>query len=328
MKALLVDHQNGSPVMRTGTFPDPVPGDRELLVKTEAAALNRADLLQKAGKYPPPDGESPILGLEMSGVVEQAGKDVEGFKPGDPVFGLLGGGGYAEYCIIDYRMARIIPENFSFEEAAAIPEVFLTAYQALFLLGRLEKRETVLIHAGASGVGTAAIQLARVLKDATVLATAGTPEKLTLCRELGADLAINYKKESFAEPIIEHKGPDSTNLIIDFIGAPYWHDNLRIAATDGRIIYLSMLGGSKIDSISLVPVLKKRLTIAGSTLRNRNAEYKIDLMRKFWEDSADKFPKQEIKPVIDSIYDWKDAEKAHQYMADNRNAGKIILMGM
>ena len=263
MKALLVNHVDGKPVMGIGSFPDPLPGDLELLVKIEAAALNRTDLLQKAGKYPPPEGESRIIGLEMAGVVEKAGKDVRGFKAGDPVFGLLGGGGYAEYCTIDYRMARAVPENVSFEEAAAIPEVFLTAYQALFLLGRLEKHEAVLIHAGASGVGTAAIQLARVLKYGNIMTTAGSPEKLTLCRELGAGLAINYKEGSFAEKIIESQGPDSVDLIIDVVGAPYWHDNLRVAATDARIIYLSMLGGAHIDTFSLAPLLKKRLNIAG-----------------------------------------------------------------
>lgn len=328
MKALLVNHVNEKAVMETGSFSDPVPGNLELLVKIEAAALNRADLLQKAGKYPPPDGESPIIGLEMAGVVEKTGKDVRGFKTGDPVFGLLGGGGYAEYCTIDYRMARAVPENVSYEEAAGIPEVFLTAYQALFLLGRLEKHDTVLIHAGASGVGTAAIQLAGVLKDANIITTAGSPEKLTLCRDLGAGLAINYKEGSFAEKIIDSEGSDSVNLIIDFVGAPYWDDNLRVAATDARIIYLSMLGGAHIDTFSLVPILKKRLTIAGSTLRNRNLEYKINLMRKFWEETADKFRTSEIKPVIDSVFDWKDAEKAHLHMSENRNAGKIILTGM
>lgn len=328
MKALLTNHANGKPAMKIGSFPDPEPGNLEMLVKIEAAALNRADLLQKAGKYPPPDGVSPIIGLEMSGVVEKTGKDVQGFKIGDPVFGLLGGGGYAEYCTIDYRMARPVPENVSFEEAAGIPEVFLTAYQALFLLGRLKKHETVLIHAGASGVGTAAIQLSRVLKSAGIITTAGSPEKLTLCRELGANLAINYKEGSFADKIIDSEGSDSVDLIIDFVGAPYWHDNLRVAATDARIIYLSMLGGAHIDTFSLAPVLKKRLTIAGSTLRNRNLEYKINVMRKFWEETADKFQTSEIKPVIDSVFDWKDAEKAHQYMSENRNAGKIILTGM
>ena len=328
MKALIVDHENGTPVMKTGTVQDPVPGSRDLLVKTEAAALNRADLLQKAGKYPPPDGESPIIGLEMAGVVVEAGKDVKGFSTGDAVFGLLAGGGYAEYCAIDYRMARKIPEEMSFEEAAAIPEVFLTAFQALFLLGKLKKRETVLIHAGASGVGTAAIQLAKSLKKTTVLSTAGSDVKLDLCRRLGADLAINYKKESFAEKIIESEGPDSVNLILDFVGAPYWRDNIRIAAVDARIIYLSMLGGAHIDQVSLIPLLKKRLTVAGSTLRNRSSGYKIELMRKFWDKTADKFLKSEIKPVIDTVFDWKDIEKAHRHMAENRNAGKIILTGM
>jgi putative PIG3 family NAD(P)H quinone oxidoreductase len=328
MNALIVQQKNGRPVMVMGTVSDPIQGPDQLLVKIEAVALNRADLLQKAGEYPPPEGESPIIGLEMAGVVEKAGKDVRGFKAGDAVFGLLGGGGYAEYCIIDYRMARKIPEHMSFEEAAAIPEVFLTAYQALFLLGGLDKNETVLIHAGASGVGTAAIQLARVLKDAVILTTAGSSDKLEVCKKMGADLAINYREGSFGDRIIDSEGPDSVNLIIDFVGAPYWHDNVRIAAPDARIIYLSMLGGTRIEDFSLTPVLKKRLKIVGSTLRNRSLEYKIDLMRKFWQQTADKFLRLEVKPVIDSIFNWHEAEDAHQYMAENKNAGKIILTGM
>ena len=314
--------------MTPGTVPDPIPDDDQLLIKIKAAALNRADLLQKAGKYPPPEGESSILGLEMSGVVQETGKNVRGFSPGDSVFGLLGGGGYAEYCTLDYRMARRVPEVFSYEEAAAVAEVFLTAYQALILLGELDNGQTVLIHAGASGVGTAAIQLARALKNARIFTTAGSEEKLELCRILGAELAINYHHQSFADLITEKAGKDSVHVIIDFIGAPYWKDNIHVAALDARIILLSMLGGAVVEQVSLVPILKKRLAILGSTLRNRSQEYKIELMHRFWSDTSGLFQKKEIRPVIDSIYDWKDAEKAHERMADNQNAGKIILTGM
>lgn len=328
MKALVVHTENGKKVMNPGTHPDPVPGENDLLVKIEATALNRADLLQKAGKYPPPEGESPILGLEMSGVVEECGSNVSGFKPGDLVCGLLGGGGYAEYCTIDHRVAMHIPEDFSFEEAAAIPEVFLTAYQALFLLGNLQKGENVLIHAGASGVGTAAIQLSGILKDAYVITTAGSDEKLDLCRALGADLTINYKKESFSEVIEKEKGADSVNLVIDFVGAPYWAMNASILAMDGRFVCLSMLGGAAIENFSLIPVLRKRLTLMGSTLRNRPLSYKIDLMEKFRRETTVLFQNKKLKPVIDRIYDWNDVEKAHQRMTENRNSGKIILSGM
>lgn len=328
MKALVTDMDNGRCVMRPGDHPDPVAGENDLLVKIEATALNRADLLQKAGKYPPPRGESPILGLEMAGIVVECGYNVVGFKNGDFVYGLLGGGGYAEYCTIDHRLAMRIPDEFSFEEAAAIPEVFLTAYQALFLLGNLKKGEIVLVHAGASGVGSAAIQLAGVLRQAFVITTAGSDEKLETCRVLGADLAINYKKELFSEIIQKQKGSDSVNLIIDFVGAPYWDMNVDVLSTDGRLVYMSMLGGAAIDNFSLIPVLRKRLAIMGSTLRNRPLSYKIELKKNFEQVTAVLFRDKKLKPVIDSIYDWKDVEKAHQRMAENRNSGKIILTGM
>jgi tumor protein p53-inducible protein 3 len=328
MKALVTDMDNGRCVMRPGVHPDPVADENDLLVKIEATALNRADLLQKEGKYPPPRGESPILGLEMAGIVVECGNNVVGFKNGDFVYGLLGGGGYAEYCTIDHRLAMHIPDEFSFEEAAAIPEVFLTAYQALFLLGNLKKGEIVLVHAGASGVGSAAIQLAGVLRQAFVITTAGSDEKLETCRVLGADLAINYKKELFSEIIQKQKGNDSVNLIIDFVGAPYWDMNVDVLSTDGRLVYLSMLGGAAIENFSLIPVLRKRLAIMGSTLRNRPLSYKIELKKNFEQETAVLFRDKKLNPVIDSIYDWKDVEKAHQRMAENRNSGKIILTGM
>lgn len=328
MRVLVTENKNGKTVMKQGTHPEPVPSDNELLVKIEATALNRADLLQKAGKYPPPKGETPILGLEMAGIVVDTGEGVSLYKPGDNVFGLLAGGGYAEYCTIHEELAMPMPDQYSFEEAAAIPEVFLTAYQALVLLGNLEEKESVLIHAGASGVGTAAIQLAKVLKNARVSATAGSDEKLEHCLSLGADAAINYKKDRFSEVIATNQGKDSVDLIIDFIGSPYWEMNAELLAMDGRLIYLSMLGGPVIEKFSLIPVLRKRLTIRGSTLRNRSLTYKIRLTKKFQSDTLKLFKNGTLKPVIDSIYEWVDVESAHQKMEQNSNSGKIILTGM
>jgi tumor protein p53-inducible protein 3 len=328
MKALLVDREAGSPIMKTGTYPDPSPGSDELLVKVEATALNRADLLQKAGKYPPPEGESPILGLEMAGVVVSTGSDVSRFKAGDRVCGLLGGGGYAEFCTINEGHAMAVPGHFSFEEAAAIPEVFLTAYQALIWLGELSKDKTVLIHAGASGVGTAAIQLARQLRNARIAVTAGSPEKLELCKSLGAQLLINYKEQEFGEIIEQQFGKTSVDLILDFIGSPYWNMNIRSLNVDGRLIYLAMMGGASVEEMSLVPVLRKRLTIRGSTLRNRTNQYKTDLMTDFKKDCEPLFESGKLRPVIDSVFPWEEAEKAHARMKSNQNAGKIILAGM
>ncbi len=328
MKALLVDNRGEKPSMVMGEQPTPSPGPGELLVKVKATALNRADLLQKSGNYPPPAGESTILGLDMAGVVEQVGSDVTRFRPGDPVFGLLPGGGYAEYCTIPEELSLPIPRGWSFEEAAALPEVFLTAWQALVWLGQIGEGETVLIHAGASGVGTAAIQLANRLFGCRVITTAGSEEKLEVCRNLGADLAINYREEEFSERIRSETGPESVDLIIDFIGAPYWEKNLNSLSQDGRLIILAMMGGAVGDRLRLGPLLRKRLTVRGSTLRNRDARYKKRLVADFWDRTEELFLKRELLPVIDSVYDWNDVEAAHRKMEENRNIGKIILNGM
>lgn len=325
MKALLVEEKDGTPVMSAGKAEKPEPAENELLVKIEATALNRADLLQKSGKYPPPKGASEILGLEMAGIVVECGKSVKSFEAGDRAFGLLPGGGYAEYCVIPEGMAMAVPESFSYEEAAALPEVFLTAYQALIWLGNLSGNETVLIHAGASGVGTAAIQLAAQLKGARVCTTSGSKRKQEICASLGATVNINYKEQNFADIIEARLGKESINLVIDFIGKPYWDQNIRILALDGRLVYLAMMGGATIENMSLVPILRKRLTIRGSTLRNRTPEYKIRLTQEFAASCLPLFEDGKLKPVIDSVFDWSDVESAHQRMEQNRNAGKIVL---
>lgn len=328
MKALVIDNSSQQPKMQLGEHPKPQPDNNELLVKIEATALNRADLMQKAGKYPPPEGASPILGLEMAGIVEKCGDEVSRYKEGDRICGLLPGGGYAEYCTIHQDLAMPVPEDFFFEEAAAIPEVFLTAFQAVNWLGELKEGETILIHAGASGVGTAAIQLAKQLKKARIVVTSSTVEKLDLCRSLGADLGINYKEQNFADVIENKLGKYSVDVIIDFVGSPYWEKNMSVLAMDSRLVYLSMLGGSTVEKVNLVPILRKRLTIKGSTLRNRSEAYKIKLTNDFIENCLSLFEIGKLKPVIDSVFDWLDVEKAHKKMQDNKNAGKIILTGM
>lgn len=328
MQAIQVINQDEQNTLEIGPVPDPKLSDKTVLVKIKATALNRADLLQRTGNYPPPEGASEILGLEMSGVVEEVGSEVTKWQAGDRVFGLLAGGGYAEYCTIHEDMAMEIPENLSFEEAAAIPETFLTAFQALDWLGKLQKQETVLIHAAGSGVGTSAIQLAHHLYSARIIATAGKQHKLDTAKELGANYAYNYKEQNYAEEIISDVGPDSVDVIIDFIGKPYWHKNMEVLAMDGRVVYLSFLGGHKVEELSLVPILRKRLSIMGSTLRNRSEQYKIDLTKDFTQKALPLFKTGTLSPVIDSIYDWTDTEQAHQRMQNNKNTGKIVLTGM
>jgi len=261
-------------------------------------------------------------------VVEKVGANVSKWEIGDRVFGLLAGGGYAEYCTIPEDMAMAIPEYLSFEEAAAIPETFLTAFQALDWLGKLQMKETVLIHAAGSGVGTSAIQLANQLYDARIIATASKQHKLDTAKELGANFAYNYKEQNYAEEIIGDIGKDSVDLILDFIGKPYWHKNMEVLAMDGRVVYLSFLGGHKVEDVSLIPVLRKRLSIMGSTLRNRSEEYKIELTQGFASQTLSFFKDGKLKPVIDSTFDWSETEKAHQRMQNNKNTGKIVLTGM
>ena len=328
MKAINVRNPGPDSILEIQDTPTPEPDGNELLVKIEATALNRADLLQRAGNYPVPEGASEILGLEMSGIVEAVGGEVTKFKEGDPVFGLLAGGGYAEYCTIHEDLAFKKPARLSFEEAAAIPETFLTAYQAMVWLGELKDKETILIHAGASGVGTSAIQLAKHLFDATIIATASQQHKLDTCKDLGANFAINYKEEDFRKVITEQLGENSVDVIIDFVGAPYWLKNIDVLAMDGRMVYLSFLGGHKIENLSLVPILRKRLSIKGSTLRNRSDGYKVKLTQEFADRTLDLIKKGKLKPVVDTIYNWEDTEEAHQRMANNKNTGKIVLVGM
>lgn len=328
MKAIQVLNPGKDSSLEIQEVPKPKPGKHEVLVKIEATAINRADLHQRAGKYPPPEGASEILGLEMSGIVEQTGSEVNRWSSGDRVFALLPGGGYAQYCICNEEMLMPLPDTLSFEEAAAIPETFLTAFQALDWLGSLQQKETVLIHAGGSGVGTSAIQLARHLYNGTIITTAGKQHKLDACKEIGANFAYNYKTQDFAEEIGNELGMSSVDLVIDFIGAPYWEKNIEVLAVDGRLVYLSFLGGHKIENISLGPLLRKRLSIMGSTLRSRTLEYKIELTKTFQDACLDLIKSGTIKPVVDSIYGWEDTEEAHQRMSENKNTGKIVLTGM
>lgn len=322
MKAVVVEEGNRH--LYLGECEKPKPTENELLVKVKATALNRADLLQKKGGYPPPKGASPILGLEMAGVVEEAGSHVTGWQKGDRVFALLPGGGYAEYATVPADMAMRIPEGFSYEKAAAIPEVFLTAYLNLFWLGGLKAGQTVLIHAGASGVGTAAIQLVREA-GATSIITAGTKEKRSYCLELGAFEAINYKSGPFETKVQEATGGAGVNIILDFIGAPYWEQNLRSLAVDGRLVIIGTMGGAKTGGVNLGLLLSRRLQVIGTALRSQPVEKKAALTKEFAEFALSRLADGRMKPIIDSVWDWQDAEEAQKYMEQNKNTGKIVL---
>ncbi len=319
MKAVMADPSGEANELVLSQTPRPKPAANELLVKIYATALNRADLLQRRGSYPPPPGASPILGLEMAGIIVATGKSVTKWTPGQRVCSLLSGGGYAQYVVIHEDMALPIPANMRFEEAAAIPEAFLTATQALFWLAKLQKRERVLIHAGASGVGTAAIQLARQ-QEAEVLVTASAP-KHALCRNLGAVHVIDYKEKDFAQVI----GAGSIDVLLDFIGAPYWQRNLRVLQMDGRLVLLGLMGGYKVEGINLARLLQKHIQILTSTLRSRPLSYKISLTQYFRQITWSKFKSRELKAVIDCVIPWDEVAEAHLKMERNENKGKIVL---
>lgn len=323
MKAIIVVKPGGAENLKFGETKTPVPKESEILVKVRATSLNRADILQREGKYPPPAGASDILGLEMAGEVYAIGSKVKKWKKGDKVFGLLSGGGYAEFAVINEMMANPIPSNLGYTEAAAIPEVFLTAYQALVWHSHLQKEEKILIHAGASGVGTAAIQIAKLL-GAEIYVTASR-EKHDICQKLGAVHTIDYKQEDFSEVVDETTGHKGVDVIIDFIAGPYFSQNLDSLSSDGRLVMLATLGGGKTADADIRQILSKRLTIIGSTLRSRSIDYQIKLNDDFINFAYDKFEKGLLKPVIDKEYDWKDAAEAHRYMEANKNTGKIVL---
>ncbi len=324
MKAVLIRNFGEPEEMYLGEHPKPTIASDEVLVKVKATALNRADTLQRRGKYPPPPGASSILGLEMSGVIEALGAEVTDWKIGDQVCGLLAGGGYAEYVTIHSQCLIAVPEGWSFEKAAAIPEVFLTAFQALNYLAKIKKGERILIHAGASGVGTAAIQLAKSFGASQIIVTASAG-KHKLCKQLGADIAIDYRTQNFEEEVLQVTDNQGVDVIIDFLAAPYFQKNINSLATDGRMVMLALMGGFQVENLVLAKILIKRLHIMGSTLRARSLEYKINLTRDLMEFAMPRFESGELQPVIDSVFDWTEVVAAHQYMEANKNKGKIIL---
>ncbi len=323
MRAILVDtQQEGRPLVWQETD-DPVCGPDEVLVEVYATALNRADLAQRAGNYPPPPGASEILGLEMAGRIVHLGANVRGWQVGDGVCALLAGGGYAQRVAVPAAMLMPIPRGWSFEEAAALPEVFFTAFVNLYMDAGLQPGEVVLVHGGASGVGTAAIQLARATAN-PILVTAGTPEKVARCRELGASLAIHYREEDFVARVREYTGGDGVDVILDMVGAAYWTRNLDLLRLKGRLVIIATLGGAE-ATVHLGTLMRKRLRVIGSVLRSRSLAEKVEIKQRFMERFWPLLEAGIIKPVIDSVYLIQEANAAHQRMANNQNIGKIVL---
>lgn len=323
MKAIVRTGDGGPEVLQLDETPSPEPTATQILVDVHATALNRADMIQRRGGYPPPPGESEILGLEIAGTVAGMGRAVEGMAEGDRVFGLVGGGGYAEQAVIDYRMAMPIPNEWTFEQAAAVPEVFFTANENIFTLGRLSAGETILIHAGGSGVGSAGVQISHHA-GATVFVTAGTSEKIDNCKALGAVEGINYKEQDFVAEIGRLTDEQGVDVVLDFIGAPYFERNLSILKTKGRLLQVGLIGGS-VTEINLSTVMRNRLQIIGSVMRPQSIDEKIAITQRFMERWLPELTRGTLQPVIDTVFPLAQAQQAHEYMEANLNFGKILL---
>ena len=323
MKAIVVKNENKSPLLSWEEIPDIQYGPEEVMVDVKATAVNRADLLQAQGLYPPPPGESEILGLEMAGVISAIGDAVQGRQIGDRVLALLSGGGYAQQAAVHHRMLIKLPDSWSFAEGAAIAEVWLTAFVNLFIEGTLRPGEAVMIHAGGSGVGTAGIQMAREA-GAVVYVTAGTPAKLDKCRALGAELTVNYKEEDFFEAAMAATGDRGVDLVLDPVGGAYLYRNLNLLKENGRLVNIGLLGGSTAE-MNLATVLGKSLRIIGSRLRSRPLAEKIAITRQFKERFWSLLEGDHIQPVIDTVFPIEEAQAAHAYVRENRNIGKVIL---
>jgi tumor protein p53-inducible protein 3 len=322
MKAILIAG-DGSGDLSWGDAPSPTPGPSEVLVDVHATAVNRADLLQRRGFYPPPPGESEILGLEAAGIVAAVGPKVTRTRVGDRVCCLLAGGGYAEHIVANEAMLVPIPPALDFIQAAAIPEAFYTAFVNIVQEASLATGERVLIHAGASGVGTAAIQLVKA-RGAVAYVTAGSDDKLARCRELGAAAAINYKTEQFPERIAALTDGKGVDVILDCIGGSYLEGNVGALRPQGRLVIIGLMGGTKAD-VNLGLLVSRRLRVIGSVLRTRSLAEKIAITDAFRAEVMPLFASGTCKPIVDKVYPIADAAAAHDYVAANQNFGKVVL---
>lgn len=324
MRAAVITQPGGPEVLQVQEVEEPQPGPDEILVDVKASALNRADLLQRGGRYPgPADVRADIPGLEMAGVVAAVGGRVTGLTPGDRVFALLGGGGYAQRAVVHQAMAVSIPERLDFQQAASMPEVFFTAYDALFNWCRLSMGERALIHAAGSGVGVAAIQLAREA-GAVTFGTASSAEKLRRAAELGLDVGINYRDEDFADVVRQKTGGRGVDVVLDVIGAPYWDRNIASMALKGRMVLVGTMGGGQIET-NVGALMPKRLSVFGTVLRMRSLGEKIVLTEQFRRHVLPLIESGKVRPVIDRVFPLEQAADAHRYMETNANFGKIVL---
>jgi len=314
----------GPEALQAATIPVPVPGHDEVLVKVAAAGVNRPDVAQRQGGYPPPPGAPATPGLEIAGEIVALGTGVTDLKVGDEICALVAGGGYAEYCTAPAPQCLPIPAGYSMVEAAALPETFFTVWTNVFQRGALKGGERVLIHGGSSGIGTTAIQLAHA-RGARVFATAGNEEKCKICEDLGAEKAINYKTEDYGAIVKELTGGEGVDLILDMVGGDYIMRNLDALAVEGRLVQIAFLNGPKDLNFNMLPIMLKRLTVSGSTLRPRSVEQKAQIAEELRQEVWPLLENGTVKPIIDSTYPLKKAAAAHARMESSQHIGKIML---
>ncbi|GAB7024986.1 NAD(P)H-quinone oxidoreductase [Geotalea toluenoxydans] len=325
MKAVLLEGFGGAEVLRVGEVDKPTPKENEVLVKVMATSINRPDLVQREGKYPPPPGDSEILGLEVSGIIEALGPNVAGWKVGDRVMSLVGGGGYAEYAVAYAKHLMPIPESMTFEEAACVCESYITAFLNIFMLGEFKDGQTAILHGGGGGVNTAGIQLCRALAPTSRLIVTASPEKMERVKEVGADLLINFRETpDFSEIVKEYTGKKGVDLVLDHIGAKYLAPNMNSLAYKGKLVIIGVTSGIKAE-LNLALMMVKRQQIIGSVLRSRPVSEKGEIVAEFTRRALPKFADRTIVPIIEKVFTIDQVADAHRMMEEDKHFGKIVL---
>lgn len=325
MKAVLLDGFGGLDVLKVGEVARPVPGEGQVLVKVHATSINRPDLVQREGKYPPPPGDSEILGLEVSGVIEECGPGVTGWQKGERVISLVGGGAYAEYAVAYASHLMRIPESMSFEEAACVCESYITAFLNLFMIGGLKDNNTVIIHGGGGGVNTAGIQLCKALVPNTKIIVTAHPSKIERVKALGADLVIDFTQTpDFTEAVKEFTNKKGVDVILDHVGAKYLAPNMNSLGYAGRLVSIGVISGIKAE-LNLALMMVKRQQIIGSVLRSRPVKDKGEIVAEFTRTAIPKFADRTIVPIIERVFPLDEVVEAHRMMEEDKHFGKIVL---
>lgn len=325
MKAVLLDEFGGLDVLKVGEIDKPAPKANEVLIKVVATSINRPDLVQRAGNYPAPAGDSEILGLEVSGVIAELGSDAKGWKVGDRVIALVGGGGYAEYAVAYDNHVMALPESMSFEEGACVCESYITAFLNVFMIGGLEDGQTAIFHGGGGGVNTAAIQLSKALTPNTKMVITASPEKMERVKELGADLVIDYTQTpDFSQNIKEFTNKKGVDVILDHVGAKYLGPNMKSLGYKGKLVIIGIISGIKAE-LNLALMMVKRQQIIGSVLRSRPVAEKGDIIAEFNRRAMPKFADRTIVPIIEKVFTINEIVDAHRMMEEDKHFGKIVL---